>query len=324
MAQLVNKAAIMLNRFSRAAVTGGAGFVGSHIVDGLIDEGYDVTIIDDFSSGNLSNLERSMNKVTIVKGDICDRDLVRKALKDIEVVFHEAAIVSVQRSLLEPEVTRHVNIEGTRNVLESCVDCGVRRFIFASSAAVYGNSPVLPLKETATPNPLSPYAATKLQGEVLCKTINESTGLETVVLRYFNIYGKRSTSKSYSGVINAFAERLLANKPLVIYGDGNQSRDFVSVQEIVSANILAARARNISGRVFNVGTGKRTTIKQLAMIESFLLRGSHDVMIDYQPRRDGEVKDSWADITSISTELGFRTRVTLEDGLRQYLMNYPS
>jgi nucleoside-diphosphate-sugar epimerase len=181
--------------FSRAAVTGGAGFVGSHIVDQLVSEGVNVTVIDNFSSGKISNIEKSLEtgKVTIVNGDINDKELITRALRDIEVVFHEAAIVSVQRSIAEPELTNHVNIDGTKAMLEACADSGVSRFVFASSAAVYGNSKILPRNETTIPSPLSPYATSKLEGERLCQQTSSLTGLDTVALRYFNIYGDRST-----------------------------------------------------------------------------------------------------------------------------------
>lgn len=313
--------------FAKALVTGGAGFVGSHIVDRLVNEDVEVIVFDDFSSGKMLNLEQSLksNKLKIVKGDINDRQLARTALKDVEVVFHEAAIVSVQRSIQEPEFTNHVNIDGTRNMIEASADIGVKKFIFASSAAVYGDSKAIPRKETAEPAPISPYAFAKLQSEKLCKQLHELTGLETVALRYFNIYGLRSTSKAYSGVINAIAQKLVANEKPIVYGDGKQSRDFVHVSDIVHANILASNSKNGKWKVFNVGTGMETTVLDLVSLESKILLAGGPVEIDYEEARDGDVRQSYADISLIREELGYEPQLSLRDGLRDYLLStYPS
>ena len=307
--------------FFRALVTGGAGFVGSHIVDRLVAENIEVLVLDDFSSGKLSNLGHSQRtgKVKVIKGDINDRDLARSALRDIEVVFHDAAIVSVQRSIAEPELTNRVNIAGTKNMIEACADAGVKRFIFASSSAVYGDSKVLPRTEFSETSPISPYAFSKLEGEIICRQFQELTGIETIALRYFNIYGLRSTAKAYSGVINAMAQKIAANEKPMIFGDGKQSRDFINVSDIVEANILAAISNVSKAQVFNVGTGKQTTILDLVSLESKILLGTTSIDVDFKESLTGDVRHSWADITQIKEKLGFRPRINLENGLQAYL-----
>jgi nucleoside-diphosphate-sugar epimerase len=308
-------------QYSRALVTGGAGFVGSHIVDNLVRSEAEVTVLDDFSSGKTSNLEQSLKsrRLKVVKGDINDKEVVRATLRDIDVVFHEAAIVSVQRSIQDPEFTNHVNIDGTRNLIELCVDSHIDRFVFASSAAVYGDSQVLPRTETSQPAPISPYASAKLEGETMCKKFYEATGLETVALRYFNIYGVRSTSKAYSGVINAVAQKLVTKERPIVYGNGKQSRDFVNVNDIVQANLLASTSGNSAGRVFNVGTGKQTTVLDLISLESKILLGQNSIEVEFKEARSGDVTQSYADISFITKELNFVPRIGLEEGLQNYL-----
>lgn len=309
--------------FSRALVTGGAGFVGSHITDRLVKEGVHVTILDDFSGGKMSNLSESIDsrRVTLVKGNVRDRDLARRVLKGIEIAFHEAAIVNVQRTMTEPELTHAVNVGGTKNMLEASADCGVKRFIFASTGAVYGDSPILPRSERMSPTPISPYGKSKLEAEDFCRDIGSTRGLETVRLRYFNIYGVRSTSKAYSGAINVFAQRFLNGEKPIIYGDGSQSRDFISIRDIVDANLLAASSDNATGKVFNVGTGKKTTILQLVSIikEGLLGDPGLEDAVEFKPFRDGDVKHSYADISLIRGELGFDPKVAVQSGLEDYL-----
>jgi UDP-glucose 4-epimerase len=313
--------------FHRALVTGGAGFIGSHLVDALLQEGYEVTVLDDFSSGTESNLlmgqfSRSLN---IVKGDINDEELVLKTLKDIEVVFHEAAIVSVARSIREPQFVNHVNVEGTLNMLRCAVRADVERFVFASSAAVYGNPKTLPISETAEKTPISPYGAGKLASEMDCLNISKITGLETVVLRYFNAYGPRSNGGPYSGVINKFATRLLQKEAPIIFGSGKQTRDFIYVKDIVKANMLAASFSNIENNVFNVGTGFPISIEHLAEIESNLILGKNIIVpFDYKPNLPGDIDHSYADISLITKELGFHPDFKVEDGLSIYLSQLQS
>lgn len=310
--------------FSRALVTGGAGFVGSHIVDNLLAKGCDVVVLDDFSGGYLANLrgseERFQGHLEIIKGDINDEDLVSRSLKDIEVIFHEAALVSVQRSIAEPELTNKINFQGTVNLLECAADSKVDRFVFASTAAIYGNSPVLPRIENTRPEPMSPYAETKLKSEEECMKFQKSVGIGTTVLRYFNIYGPRSTSKAYAGVINAFAEKIVSGQNPVVFGDGKQTRDFVSVEDIVNANILAASLRNSIGSIFNVGTGVSTTIEQLAKMEINILGSpSNPPLIEFRPALVGDVRHSYANITKIKTELKYESMINFGEGIKKYL-----
>lgn len=314
--------------FSRALVTGAAGFIGSHITDFLVSNGCNVIALDDFSSGNMENLKMSAksNRIMIVKGDVNDSELVTKLLQDVEVVFHEAAIVSVKRSLEQPEITKHVNIDGTKNMLECASKSNVTRFIFASTGAIYGNSPILPRVESDVATPISTYGITKLECEKECLKTYEKNGLAVTILRYFNTYGIRSKSKPYSGAINIFAERLIANKSPVIFGDGKQSRDFVNVQDIVGANALAASSSNGSGQIFNVGTGIATTIERLARLECAFFHGKEDaISIEYQKAREGDVLHSYADISKIKKRLGFEPKVKFENGLKEYLKSaYPT
>ncbi len=313
----------------RVLITGGAGFIGSHIVDALVKNGCNVHVVDDFSSGKLSNLsgvqKTAGSRLNIRRGDICDSQFIKQELRDIEVVFHEAAIVSVQKSIIEPELTRRVNLEGTQNLLKCASDSGVKKFIFASSAAVYGDSKELPRSESSKPSPISPYGWSKLEGEGHCKDYHQKYDFGIVILRNFNVYGPRSSAKEYSGVINRFAERISQRKSPVIYGDGKNSRDFVYVEDIVQANILAASGSISSGKIYNVGTGIECTIEKLARLESKILLGETvSLPIEYLPPREGDVRQSYADISRIVRELGFLPRYPIELGLNTYLESLKS
>lgn len=302
-------------------VTGGAGFIGSHIVDRLIREGCEVVVLDNLSSGKIENLQESgASALEFVIGDVCDEESVARSLRDIDVVFHAAAIVSVQRSMSDPDFVNRVNVRGTFNLLRRAAETGVRRFVFSSSAAVYGKAVTLPVSEDAPLKPISPYGEGKREAEQLCFESNRDGGLATTVLRYFNVYGPRSSSGEYSGVIRKFAERLYARKPLVIYGNGKQVRDFVNVDDVVSANVLAATTREGLGGVFNVGSGRCTTIIELAELETRLMRGSAErAQIEHRPARAGDIQGSCADMSRTNNVLGFRPSVTLEKGLAAYL-----
>jgi UDP-glucose 4-epimerase len=307
--------------FSKSLVTGGLGFVGSHIVDSLAEKGVEVSVLDDFSNGKISNLPDAQRRgsISIYRGRVTDVELVKAAVKDVEVVFHEAALVSVQQSIQEPERTNEVNVGGTKCLLEACVSEGVKKFVFASSAAVYGDSQVLPRVETSEPHPLSPYGWSKLEGERLSLRAYEENGLGTTALRYFNIYGPRSTAKQYSGVINAFAESLISGRPPVIYGDGRQTRDFIHVSDIVAANILVASSLKTDGKVLNVGTGRQTSIMELAQLEHDILLGQgRPVSVEHREARQGDVRDSYADISLIKQATGYSPSLPLEEGLRNY------
>ena len=312
--------------FRRALVTGGAGFIGSHIVDRLIREGCQVTVLDDLSTGNLRNLQGSRSsRLKIVRGDVRNVKLVRDSLQNIEVVFHEAAIVSVQRSIQEPETTQRVNVDGTVNLLKAAADAGVRRFIFASSAAVYGRAKVLPIAETAVPAPISPYGSGKLAAEEHCLEFHRKTELLTTILRYFNVFGPGASSGDYSGVITKFAQKLAKGEQPVIYGRGNQTRDFIYVDDVVKANILAASSTKAEGEIFNVGGGQRVTVNELASLEGRLLFTSKAALPpDYQPAKSGDIEKSYADISKIRRILGFEPEFSLRNGLELYLKWFTS
>ncbi|HEY7975766.1 MAG TPA: NAD-dependent epimerase/dehydratase family protein, partial [Ktedonobacterales bacterium] len=242
-------------------VTGGAGFIGSHLVDGLLAAGYPVRVLDDLSTGDEANLRRHRGALKILRGDLRDRDAVRAAMAGVEVVFHLAAISSVQRSIVDPVESIDVNVRGAMQVLQVAQESGVRRVIIASSAAVYGDSDALPLAESAPPNPLSPYAVHKLACEHLCRVFAQMYGLETVALRYFNVYGARQRPDAeYAAAIPRFAERLSHNEAPVIYGDGEQTRDFIHVSDVVRANLLAATSPAAVGRVMNIASGQGVSV----------------------------------------------------------------
>jgi nucleoside-diphosphate-sugar epimerase len=255
----------MPHGFSEILVTGGAGFIGSHIVDRLLTEGFKVRVLDNLSTGDKKNLIQHQNKkgFQFIEGDIRNIDDVKRSVKGVNAVIHEAALVSVTRSVEEPLLSNEINVKGTLNLLKASVDSGVKRFVLASSCAVYGDTETLPNHEELAPKPLSPYAADKLANENYAKVFYAVHGLETVSLRYFNVYGPRQKGGPYSGVISTFTNYLLQNKPPTIYGDGTQTRDFVNVKDIVEANILALSKQEATGEVFNIGTGNPITINKL-------------------------------------------------------------
>jgi UDP-glucose 4-epimerase len=303
-------------------VTGGAGFIGSHLVDRLIREGCQVVVIDDLSSGNIENLKESRDskRLEFVRCDICDEESVKSAFRDVDVVFHAAAVVSVQRSISNPDFVNKVNVQGTSNLLRRAAETSVGRFVFASSAAVYGRAVALPISEEAPLQPISPYGESKREAEKLCFEVRRDKGLAVAVLRYFDVYGPRSSAGEYSGVMRKFAERLYAKKPLVIYGSGKQVRGFVNVDDVVSANIRAATAQGGVGGVFNVGLGRCTTIEELAELEARLMLGpGKRTQLEHRPARAGDIQKSCADISRMKNVLGFQPKVTLEEGLAIYL-----
>lgn len=303
-------------------MTGGAGFIGSHIVDYLVSNGSEVVVLDDFSSGNLANLQLhpKSKKLRMIKADINDARAVKRAMRDVEIVFHEAAITSVQRSISEPEFTNHVNVDGTENMLRCCVDSNVHQFVFASSAAVYGEPQVLPIAEDSLTLPISPYGFSKLKGESLCLRVNKENGLKTTILRNFNVYGPRSLAGDYSGVISKFANRVMNGKSPIIYGDGKQTRDFIYVEDVVRANILALSNYDSNSKIFNLASGVQVTIKSLAEVIGHVLLGkSSNLSVEYQDEKRGDIRKSYADITLIRKELSFKCKYSLEEGIRLYL-----
>ncbi len=304
---------------SKVLVTGGAGFIGSHMVDRLVNDGYDVRIIDDLSTGRIDNIQSllSAGMVDFVKGDIRDASLVTKNVDDIDVVVHFAAVTSVPFSVKNPELTFDVNLLGTLNLIRACAQRDVGRFVFVSSCAVCGDPTSLPVREEHQTNPISPYAESKLIAERYCLGFQQRQLLRSVVLRFFNVYGPRQGMNDYSGVITRFIDRVRQKEPLSIYGDGSQTRDFVSVHDVVEAVLASMKSSDSEGEVFNVGSGKPTSINELA--KTILELAGVDLEIQYEKARAGDIKDSYADISKAKKFLGYEPKVSLKDGLRVLL-----
>jgi nucleoside-diphosphate-sugar epimerase len=298
-----------------ALVTGGAGFIGSHITAALASAGARVRVIDDLSTGYRENLEDIKGDLDFVQGSLADEQSLRKAIEDVEVVFHEAAIPSVPRSVENPRQTHIASVESTFALLLAARDKKVRRVVYAASSSAYGDQPTLPKVETMRPEPLSPYAVAKLVGEHYCQVFTRVYGLETVSLRYFNVFGPRQDpSSTYSGVVSRFISDLLGGERPVIYGDGEQSRDFTYIENVVDANLKAAATTKGIGQVINIATGERISLNQL-LDELKSLTGKSDVVADYKEPRAGDVKHSLADITQARELLDFEPRVGLRTGL---------
>lgn len=305
-------------KLKKAIITGGAGFIGSHLCQELMKRGYQVTVLDDFSTGkmeNISGLERS-DQMKVVRGSITDLNLLRKVFRDADYVFHLAAIASVPLSVQDPLHSHMVNVNGTLNVLTASRDNNVNKMVFASSSAVYGNSPMLPKHEDQPPKPCSPYAIEKLSGEYYCLAFQKLYGLNTVCLRYFNVYGPRQNRNTqYAAVIPNFLDNISRGKPLVIYGTGKQTRDFVFVKDAAAACVLAAES-NVTG-IFNIGGGVETSINQLAaLIEDII---GEDLRIEYRDIRQGEVLRSVADVTRART-FGYSPAYRVSEGLRETII----
>ena len=298
----------------RALITGGAGFIGSHIAERLVSLGWDVVVLDDLSSGKSENMKSFSDRILFISGSITDKQAVEKAVSGADYVFHEAALVSVVKSVSNPEETHKINVEGTRNVLEASLGAKVKRLVFASSAAIYGNANP-PVAEDFEFNPLSPYAESKIEGEKLMAEFNEK-GLETVSLRYFNVYGERQDPDSqYSGVITRFVGKMLNSESPTIYGDGNQSRDFIYVDDVVDANLAAVEKKEAAGEAFNIATGKPITINQLEGLLSELT--GYDGEPEYGEKREGDIYDSYADVSKALKYLGFKASTNIDEGLRK-------
>jgi len=298
----------------RYLVTGGAGFIGSNTVDELVRRGHSVVVLDDLSSGKEDNLAEIRNKITFIKGSITDIEVVRKAMHEAEYVLHLAARTSVPRSVKDPIETNKINIDGTLNVLVAAKELKVKRVVFAASSSAYGETPTLPKVETMQPQPISPYGVTKFVGELYGQTFGRCYGLENVALRYFNIFGPRQDPSSpYSGVLAKFCTAFLEDTQPLVFGDGEQTRDFTFVENAVQANLLACEAPNVSGKVFNVGVGGRVSLngvlRELAKITAKKLEAKYD------PPRDGDIRDSQADISQAREFLGYDPQVTFKDGL---------
>lgn len=296
-------------------VTGGAGFIGSNLADELIRQGSRVRIIDNLSTGFRENLDEISGDFEFIEGDLNDSDLLAKALQDIEIVFHQAALPSVPRSVADPVETHNACVNATFNLLVKSRDAGVRRVIYAASSSAYGDQPTLPKVETMRPEPLSPYAAAKLMGEHYCSVFTRVYGLETIALRYFNVFGPRQNPAShYSGVISRFIDALMKGDRPVIYGDGEQSRDFTYISNVVNANIRAAQTNEGLGQVMNAANGERISLNELLSVLKEIT-GRSDAVADFQPERKGDVKHSQADNALAVKCIGYEKIVGLDEGL---------
>ena len=300
---------------SRFLVTGGAGFIGSHIVEALVKRGEEVRVLDNFSSGKLSNLKGLEKKIDLIRGDICSKPGCLMATKGIDFVLHQAALRSVPKSMEEPHAYNRVNIDGMLNLLEACRQNKVKRFVFASSSSVYGEPKDYPEKECFIPGPISPYALTKLTGEYYCKIFSLHYGLPTVALRYFNVFGPRQAlDDDYAVVIPKFINCLLDNQSPPIFGNGRQSRDFTYVQNVVSANLLAVEAVKVQHGVFNIAGGKDIAILDLVRILNGIL--GKDIKASFLPKRTGDVFKTLADIKLACKLLKFHPVVNFIAGLK--------
>ena len=295
-------------------VTGGAGFIGSHIAQRLVAMGGRGRVLDNFSFGRQENLRGLEDKVEVIFGDLLDQGVVRKAMEGVEVVFHQAALRSVPFSVENPALVNRVNVEGTVNVLIAARDAGVKRVVYASSSSVYGNGPVLPKSEQQIPSPISPYAVSKLTGEYYCKVFTELYGVETVSLRYFNVYGPRQDPNSqYAAVIPRFIRWAFRGEPMEVHGDGLQSRDFTYIDNVVAANLQAAYSREGIGKVFNVGQGKAHTLLDLVDLLQETL--GIELRLLHTAGRPGDVRDTLADIFQAERCLAYRPQVSFEEGI---------
>jgi UDP-glucose 4-epimerase len=303
----------------KVLVTGGAGFIGSHLVDHLVSHGYKVCVLDNLSSGKLSNIEGHIKNgsVEFINGDINNFDIVKKSVKGCNAIAHLAAIISVPFSVKNPKLTYETNISGTLNLLSAGAEQGVCKFIFVSSCAVYGEPTYLPIDESHPTNPVSPYAESKLLGERCCLGFHERQLLKAVVFRLFNVYGPRQGLNEYSGVITKFIDCLKQNSPLVIYGDGSQTRDFVHVSSVVEAIYNGLQSSKADGEILNIGTGKCSTITELAQV--LLKAGNSNQEISYQAPREGDIKFSYANASKAKRLLELKSDVSLPEGIKDLL-----
>jgi len=302
-------------------VTGGGGFIGSHIVEELLRRNEIVRVIDNFSTGKWENVEPFEGGAEIIEADIAEGKNLPRFLEGADYVIHQAAIPSVPKSILDPVKSHHANVNGTLQLLNASREADVKRVVYASSSSVYGDSPTLPKHEGMMPNPLSPYGAQKLFAEIYCQVFSRAYGLETVSLRYFNVFGPRQDSTSqYSGVLALFIPAVLQSKRPTIYGDGLQSRDFTYVQNVVEANLLACTVPSVAGQVFNVACGDRITVN--SMLQQINKITGKDIAPIYADPRPGDIKHSQADITRAKEHLGYQPKISFEEGLRNTIEWY--
>ena len=306
-------------RNGKILVTGGAGFIGSHLVTELARRGYLIKVLDNLSTGKLSNISSDLltANVEFVQGDIRDSRVVQECVAKVDAVVHHAAQTSVPFSIQNPDFNNDVNIGGTSNLLHTSVESNLAKFIFISSCAVYGDPALLPVDEQQKPDPISPYAQSKHVAEQECMRLDQKHSLNCVVLRLFNVYGPRQGLSEYSGVITKFIDRIKQGLPLIIYGDGSQTRDFVYVRDVVEAVLLALGNRKAEGEVFNVGTGRATSIQELA--ETMLSLTGAKLGIVKAPARQGDIKESYADISKANRLLAYKPKFLLKDGLKDLL-----
>lgn len=295
-------------------VTGGAGFIGSHIARSLAENGERVRVLDNLSSGRSDNLAGIAGEIEVIEGDLRDAEVVARAVDGCEVVYHQAAVPSVPRSVADPRTSLDAGITGTLNVLLAARDRGARRVVFASSSSIYGDTPVMPKHEDMTPKPLSPYAISKLSAEQLCGVFTRLYGLETVALRYFNVFGpNQDPASEYAAVIPKFIAAVAAGERPTIFGDGEQSRDFTYIANVVDANLRAAEVPEASGRVFNIASGRAITVNRMLALVGELLDKPAEA--DYTDPRPGDIRDSLADISAARDVLGYDPEVSFEDGM---------
>lgn len=303
------------------AVTGGCGFIGSHIVEELLRRKETVKIIDNFSTGKRENVRAFEGALEIITADIAETPDLAGILRGVDYVIHQAAIPSIPKSMLDPEATHKANVNGTLRLLIAARDAKVRRLVYASSCALYGDSPALPKNEGMMPEPLSPYAAQKLFAEMYCQVFTKAYGLETVALRYFNVFGPRQDASSeYSGVFAIFVPAILQDRRPLVYGDGEQSRDFVYVQNVAEANLLACTAPGVAGEVFNIACGDRITVNSILRHINKIT--GKDIAPVYKDPRPGDIRHSQADVTKAVQKIGYKPRVTFEEGLRKTIEWY--
>lgn len=304
-------------------VTGGAGFIGSHLCDALVKSGDRVRVIDNLSTGRMANLQGLENQIEFINADIRDPEAVSRAVEDVDIIFHQAALPSVPRSISNPLASHDVNATGTLSVLHAASEANVRRLVYASSSSVYGDTPVLPKVETMAPMPLSPYAVSKLAGEYYCQVFAHVYGLETVALRYFNVFGpKQDPNSQYSAVIPKFSAMYLKGEVPTIDGDGEQTRGFAYIDNVVQANLLAAKAKDVSGNVFNVSVDTRISLNELDARLREIIGVGDVVKPRHGPSRAGDIKHSYADISKASDLLGYKVVVPTDEGLRRTVAWY--
>src|ERR1700732_11745 len=307
----------------RYLVTGGAGFIGSNMVDELVRRGHEVVVLDDLSAGKETNLASVRSKIDLRVGSITDLARVQSACAGVDYVIHLAARTSVPRSVKDPLETNHVNIDGTLNVLVAARDAKVRRFVYAASSSAYGETPTLPKVASMHPEPISPYGVTKYVGELYAQVFGRCYGLENVCLRYFNVFGPRQDPTSqYSGVLSRFMLAILERRQPVIYGDGEQTRDFTYVENVVDETLKASEASGVSGMVFNGGTGVRITLNEVLKLVGKIT--GMKIQAKYDPPRTGDIRDSQADVSRAQKVLGYEPRVHFEEGLQRTWRWYKS